>query len=117
MPNEIIVWDEKRENILRRYSKGDNKINDDDEFLTLITDTYDYLQSIDEKAELKQAFNKLNIWKGEEIQPMQICDRRTLELLSAYEFYKYSPEKAFPLDYQVWFDAYILLNKYQPRLF
>ena len=45
-----------------------------------------------------------------------VADRRTLELLSIFEFYKSSPEKAFQPLIQVWFDAHNLLTRLQPRL-
>jgi len=71
----------------------------------------------DDKVELKQAFNKLSIWEGEEIEPMQIMDKRTSDILRLYEFYKNSPEKAFEDVPHIWFESVIILNKIQPRLF
>ena len=103
----IKVWKKKREIIIK----------DDDELLDIITDTFTELKAFDEKAEIKHAFNKLGIWEGEEIQPMQICDNRTLQILDTYEFYKNSPDKAFNPIPHIWFDSVIILNKIQPRLF
>jgi hypothetical protein len=71
----------------------------------------------DDKVELKQVFNKLNIWEGEEIEPMQIVDKRTFDILNLYEFYKNSPDRAFDNPPQLWFDSVVILNKTQPRLF
>lgn len=94
-------------------------INNDDELLDLITETYLELKELskDGKVEIKQAFNKLSIWEGEDIQPMQIVDRRTSDILKTYSFYKHSPEKAFEPIPQIWFDSYIILNKLEPRMF
>ena len=92
-------------------------MQDDDELLDIISETYDYLKLKDDKAEIKHAFNKLGIWEGEEIQPMQICDKRTADILKTYEFYKSSPEKAFPYLTSIWYESVIILNQLQPRLF
>ncbi len=46
-----------------------------------------------------------------------LADRRTLDLINTYSFYKHSPEKAFNPITQIWFDAYNLQSKLEPRLF
>lgn len=71
----------------------------------------------DDKVELKQAFNKLSIWEGEEIEPMQILDKRTSDILKIYEFYKNSPDRAFQEIPNIWFESVQILNKLQPKLF
>lgn len=43
-----------------------------------------------------------------------LADRRTLDILRKYEFYKNAPHL---IDDYVWFEAVIILNKQQPRLF
>ena len=85
--------------------------------LDLITEKYEYLSSVSkDKVQLKQVFNQLDIVEGEEIEPMQICDNRTIDMLMTYDFYKNSPQEAFnPIPY-VWFEAYNILSKTEPRL-
>jgi hypothetical protein len=46
-----------------------------------------------------------------------IADVRTMDLINTYTFYKNSPEKAFNPLTQIWFDAYNILTKTEPRLF
>jgi hypothetical protein len=46
-----------------------------------------------------------------------IADVRTMDLINTYTFYKNSPEKAFDPLTQIWFDAYNILTKTEPRLF
>ena len=48
---------------------------------------------------------------------MQICDNRTIDMLMTYDFYKNAPHEAFnPIPY-VWFEAYNILTKTEPRIF
>ena len=83
----------------------------------MISNKFIELKRLNEKAELKHAFNNLDIVEGEQVEPMQIVDERTFEILQTYSFYKYSPEKAFSPIPQVWFEAYNILTKTEPRLF
>lgn len=46
---------------------------------------------------------------------MQLSDKRTLQILKEYEFYKQAPHLGF--DNQAWFEAVVILNKIQPRIF
>ena len=46
-----------------------------------------------------------------------IVDIRTMDLINTYFFYKNSPEKAFSILSQVWFEAYNIMSKLEPRLF
>lgn len=48
---------------------------------------------------------------------MQIIDKRTIDILKTYEFYKNSPEKAFDPIPAIWFEAVVILNRLTPRLF
>jgi len=45
-----------------------------------------------------------------------LADIRTMDLINTYSFYKNSPDKAFTPPTQVWFDAYNILTKLEPRL-
>jgi len=83
----------------------------------LISNKFIELKQLNEKTELKHAFSNLDIVEGEQVEPMQIVDKRTFEILQTYEFYKNSPEKAFDPIPQVWFDIYSELSRQEPRLF
>ena len=98
-------------------NKEDRIINNDDELIDLIYVTYEELKRLDKKAELKHAFNQLDIWENEDIQPMQIMDKRTMDIISTYQFYQNSPEKAFNPIPNIWFESVIILNRLKPRLF
>ena len=93
------------------------QVDNDDDLINIIGETYLQLKELTDKAELKQALNKLGIWEGEETEPMQIIDGRTSDILSAYQFFKYSPEKAFDPIPQIWFESYNILSKLEPRMF
>ena len=42
---------------------------------------------------------------------MQICDKRTSDILTTYDFYKNNPHEAFNPIPQIWFEAYNILSK------
>lgn len=45
----------------------------------------------------------------------QLSDKRTLQILKEYEFYKNAPYMGS--DCLAWFESVVLLNKIQPRMF
>jgi hypothetical protein len=49
------------------------------------------------------------------IEPMQLVDRRTMDIIMNYEAYRNNPFQF--IDNQLWFESVIILNKLQPRLF
>lgn len=92
-------------------------INNDDELIKLIEETTEELKAAetkDNKIELKHVLNKLDISIKEEINPIQIADRRTLQILDEYEIYKNAP---YLINNVVWRDSVKILNKLQPKLF
>ncbi len=62
---------------------------------------------------LNTAFFNLGI---NEDETAIIADARTLDLINTYSFYKNSPEKAFNPITQIWFEAYNIQTKLEPRL-
>ena len=45
---------------------------------------------------------------------INLIDERTLDLLQKFQFYKYSPHL---IDNPVWYQAYLILDKLEPRMF
>ena len=100
------------------YINGrETPVNSDDELIEIISNKYLELKGFDDKAQLKHALNQLGIWEGEDIEPMQIIDMRTSDILSTYQFYKNSPEKAFSPVTEIWFECYNILSRLEPRMF
>ena len=63
-----------------------------------------------DRIELKHVLDNIGL-----DNTMQLADKRTLQILKEYEFYKQAPHLGF--NCQAWFESVILLNKTQPRLF
>ncbi len=77
----------------------------------ILTETTDQ-----EKAKLDDALFNFCIGESEEINNIQLMDKRSEDILMNYEFYKNAPNLAF--NNQVWFESVIMLNKIlQVKLF
>lgn len=90
-------------------------VNNDLELLELIDRTYTQMKSLEDRKlvdriELKHVLDNIGL-----DNTMQLSDKRTLQILKEYEFYKQAPHLGF--DNQAWFESVVLLNKIQPRMF
>lgn len=70
-------------------------------------------------CELSDPFNRekpfTQILKQVGVEPMQLADRRTMDIITNYEAYQKNPFQF--IDSQIWFESVIILNRLQPRLF
>ena len=93
-------------------------VKDTDELIRLIDNGYSKARKLNDKIKLTDILWNFGIDEREEINTMQLSDRRTEQIIELYLFFRNSPERAFDPIPKIWFDSVIMLNNiFQVRLF
>ena len=79
-----------------------------DELIELVEEELKLRDNLKEKPKVKDVLFKLGFDDGS-----VLADKRTLDIISKYEYLKYSPTE---IRNQVWFESYTMLSLMQPRL-
>ena len=92
---------------------GTITVNSCDELTELVSEVLEELLSMTKKAKVTDAIFKF----GDSFDNIQLLDRRTEQFLETYSFYKNNPHKAFNHVSEAWFQAYNIIDNYQPSIF
>ena len=79
-----------------------------DELIELVEEELKLRNNLKEKPKIKDILFTLGFDDGS-----VLADKRTLDIISKYEYLKYSPTE---IRNQVWFESYTMLSLMQPRL-
>lgn len=93
----------------------DRVVNNDLELFELIDEAYTQMKTLEDRKlvdriELRHVLDNIGLENT-----AQLSDKRTLQILKEYEFYKCAPHLGF--DNLPWFESVVLLNEIQLRLF
>ena len=99
---------------LEGYS-GDKVYENQEDLIEAVWDEYQEREQ-SKKASQSKIENRISdiCWYLGLEDTICLTDERTIDLLRKFQFYKYSPHL---IDNPVWFEAYLILDKFEVRVF